>query len=93
MPNPRSQRLLNRGVWLLVVGVFTSWLFGLGLLFILAAAICGFLGLFRDRMLQSALLLVSAIVLGVFCAHLTAIAGIVAYNTIRTNQPPVTSPR
>ena len=92
MPNPKSRRLLNRGVWLLVVGVFTSWLFGVGLLFILAAAVCGFVGLFHDRMLQSTLLLVSAVVLGVLCLHLAAVAGIYAFNTIQTNHSSVTAP-
>jgi hypothetical protein len=82
MAKPPRDRLLERGVWLLVVGVFTSWLFGLGLLFILAAAFCGVIGLFRERVLQSALLLTSSIVLGGICAlvglHLAAIAGIYA---------------
>ena len=80
---PKPDRLLQRGVWLLVVGVFTSWLFGLGLIFILAAAVCGFVGLFRERALKSGLLLVSALVLGFFCAHVAAIVGIFAYSKLR----------
>ena len=86
-PKLKSDALLNQGVWLLVVGIFTSWLLGLGLLFIFAAAICGFAGLFRERILQSALLLVAALFLGVFCAHIAAVAGIYAYNHIRSTQP------
>ena len=88
MPKPERDRLLQRGVWLLVVGVFTSWLFGLGLIFILAAAVCGFVGLFRERVWQSGLLLVSTLVLGFFCAHIAAIAGIYAFNSIKANRPP-----
>jgi hypothetical protein len=91
MVKPSRDRLLQRGVWLLVVGVFTSWLFGLGLLFILAAAFCGFLGLFRERALQSALLLMSSLVLGGICAfvslHLAAIAGIYAFNRLPADPP------
>ena len=86
MPKPQRDRLLQRGVWLLVVGVFTSWLFGLGLIFILAAAVCAFVGLFRERVLQSALLLVATLFLGVFCAHIAAVVGIYAYNSIRSTQ-------
>ena len=84
MPKPQRDRLLQRGVWLLVVGVFTSWLLGLGLIFILAAAVCGFFGLFRERVLQSGLLLVSSLVLGFFCAHIAAIVGIFAYSKLHS---------
>ena len=87
MPKPQRDRLLQRGVWLLVIGVFTSWLLGLGLIFILAAAVCGFVGLFRERVLQSGLLLVSALVLGFFCAHIAAIVGIFAYSKLRSPPP------
>ena len=80
MPKPQRDRLVQRGVWLLIVGVFTSWLLGLGLIFILAAAVCGFVGLFRERVLQSGLLLVSALVLGFFCAHIAAIVGVFTYS-------------
>ena len=86
MPKPQRDRLVQRGVWLLVVGVFTSWLLGLGLIFILAAAVCGFVGLFRDQVLRSALLLVSSLVLGVFCFHIAAITGIYAFNMFRYTQ-------
>ena len=86
MPKLKSDPLLSRGVWCLVIGVFTSWLLGLGLLFILAAAICGFVGLFRERVLQSSLLLVSSLVLGFFCAHIAAITGIYAFNAFRSTQ-------
>ena len=84
MPKPQRDRLVQRGVWLLVVGVFTSWLLGLGLIFILAAAVCGFVGLFRERVLQSGLLLVSALILGFFCAHIAAIVGVFAYSKLRS---------
>ena len=81
----KRDRLIDRGVWLLVVGVFTSWL-GIGLILILAAATCGFVGLFRDRVLQSGLLLVSSIALGCVCLfvalHVAAIAGIYAFQTM-----------
>ena len=70
---PKLDRVIQRGVWCLVVGVFTSWFFGLGLVFILAAAVCGFIGFFRDRVLQGSLLLVSSLVLGLFCAHIAAV--------------------
>ena len=86
MPKPQQDRLLQRGVWLLVVGVFTSWLFGIGLIFIVASAVCAFVGLFRERILQSALLLVAALFLGVFCAHIAAVVGIYAYHSIRSTQ-------
>jgi uncharacterized membrane protein len=83
MQKPQSDLLLSRGVWCLVVGIFTSWLLGLGLLFIFAAAICGFVGLFRQRALQSLALLVLSIVVGVFCAHIAAVTSIYVYNTYR----------
>ena len=83
MPKPQRDRLLQRGVWLLVVGVFTSWLFGLGLLFIFAAAVCGFVGLFREQILRSALLLVSSLVLGVICFHIAAIVGLYVFTMLR----------
>ena len=89
MPKPRRDRLVQRGVWLLVVGVFTSWLLGLGLIFIAAAAVCGFVGLFRERVLQSALLLISSLALGCVCfvvaLHIAAIAGIYAFSNIKSN--------
>jgi len=87
MPKPKTDRLLYRGVWCLIVGVFTSWL-GVGLLFILAAAICGFVGLFRQRVFQSSLLLVSSVVLGFFCAHIAAVIGIYTFNNIKSNSSP-----
>ena len=83
MPRPKSDPLLSRGIWCLVVGVFTSWLLGIGLLFIFAAAVCGFAGLFRQRPVQSLVLLATATFLGVFCAHIAAVSGIYAYNTFR----------
>ena len=96
MPKPQRDRLLQRGVWLLVVGVFTSWLLGLGLIFILGAAVCGFVGLFRDRVLHSALLLTSSLVLGFICTfvalHVIAIAGIYAFNNIKENRLPESAP-
>jgi hypothetical protein len=92
MVKPQRERLLQRGVWLLVVGVFTSWLFGLGLIFILAAAVCGFVGLFRERVFHSALLVASSFVAGVICTvvalHIIAIAGIYAFNGINSNGSP-----
>ena len=91
MPKLNSDRLLSRGVWCLIVGVFTSWL-GVGLLFILAAAVCAFVGLFRQRVLQSSLLLVSSLVLGVFCAHLAAVIGIYTLNNIKSNSSPEAAP-
>ncbi len=82
----KRDRLIDRGVWLLVVGVFTCWL-GIGLLFILAAAACGFIGLFRERVLQSGLLLLSSVVLGGLCflvaLHVAAIAGVYAFSSIK----------
>jgi hypothetical protein len=96
MPNPQRDRLLQRGVSLLIVGVFTSWLFGLGLIFILAAAVCGFVGLFRDRVFHSALLLTLSLVTGSICAlvalHIIAIAGIYAFNGIGSNNSPEVAP-
>ena len=96
MPKPSQDRLLQRGVWCLVVGVFTSWLLGIGLLFILAAAVCGFAGLFRDRVLQSALLFVSSLVLGGICfviaLHVAAIAGLYAFGNIRSTNLPEKPP-
>jgi hypothetical protein len=90
MPKKKRDRLLDRGVWLLVVGVFTSWL-GVGLLLILAAAVCGFLGLFRERVWQSGLLLISSIALGCFCfllaLHLLAIAGIYTFHRMPSEKP------
>ena len=86
MPKPQQDRLLQRGVWLLVVGVFTSWLLGIGLIFILAAAVCGFVGLFREQLLRSALLLVSSVVLGVICFHIAAIVGVYAFSMFRSTQ-------
>ena len=86
MAPSKSDPLLSRGVWCLIVGVFTSWLLGVGLLFILAAAVCGFAGLLRRRALQSFLLLAASIVLGFFCAHLAAVSGIYAYNAWRATQ-------
>jgi hypothetical protein len=81
--------LLDRGVWLLVVGVFTSWL-GVGLLLIVAAAVCGFLGLFRERVWQSGLLLISSIALGCFCLlltlHVLAIAGIYTFQRMKSEK-------
>ena len=87
MPKLKSDPLLSRGVWCLVVGVFTSWLLGVGLLFIVAAAICGFVGLFRQRALQSFALLAAALFLGVFCAHVASVTGIYAYNYYRAAAP------
>ena len=85
----KRDRLIDRGIWLLVVGVFTSWL-GIGLLFILAAAACGFVGLFRERVLQSGLLLVSSIALGGVCfvvaLHIAAVAGIYAFHTMESEK-------
>src|SRR5688572_6473865 len=96
MAKPQRERLLQRGVWLLVVGVFTSWLFGLGLIFILAAAVCGFVGLFRDRVFHSALLLASSILAGVICTvvalHIAAIAGIYVFNGINSTRSTEASP-
>jgi hypothetical protein len=92
MPNPKSDPLVSRGVWCLIVGVFTSWLLGLGLLFILAAAVCGFVGLFRQRALQSFALLVASIVLCVFCAHIAAVSGIYAYNAFRSTRSSESAP-
>jgi len=71
------------------VGTFTSWLLGIGLLFILAAAICGFAGLFRRRPVPSLALLVASLFLGFFCAHLAAVSGIYAYNALRPAAPSV----
>lgn len=76
----QPDRLLTWGVWCLIVGVLTSWLLGLGVLLIIAAAVCGFIGLFGRRALHSLLLLVVSLVLGVFCAHVAAVVGVFAYN-------------
>src|SRR6266446_6434033 len=96
MPKPKRDRFLQRGVWLLVVGVFTSWLLGLGLIFIFAAAVCGFVGLFRERVIHSTLLLVSSLVLGCICTvialHVAAIAGVYAFSNIKSNRPPEPTP-
>jgi len=96
MPKPKRDRLLQRGVWLLVVGVFTFWILGLGLLFILAAAVCGFVGLFRERFLHSALLLFSSLVLGFICTaivlHVAAIAGVFVFSSLKANRLPEPAP-
>ena len=96
MPKKKRDLLVARGVWLLVVGVFTCWL-GIGLLFILAAAACGFVGLFRERVLQSGLLLLSSLALGCVCffvaLHVAAIAGVYAFSSIKQEKagsPPAT---
>jgi hypothetical protein len=82
MPKSNTDQLLSRGLWLLIVGIFTSWLLGLGLLFILAAAICAFISLCRGRVLRGSLLLVSCLLLGFFFAHLAAVIDIYAYNRL-----------
>jgi len=89
MPNSKSDLLLTRGVWCLIVGVLTSWLLGLGLLFILVAAICGFVGLFRQRVISSLGLLMASLVLGFVCAHVAAVSGIYALNTIHARSSSV----
>jgi hypothetical protein len=87
----KRDRLVDRGVWLLVVGVFTCWL-GIGLLFIAAAATCGFVGLFRERVLQSAVLLLSSIALGCVCfvvaLHVLVLAGVYAFQQIPEKSAP-----
>ncbi len=80
MPSELPDRLLRRGWWLLVLGFLTSWIFGIGLLFIFAAFICAVIGLFRQRVGPSVLLLVVALVAGFIGAHLAALGGIYAYN-------------
>jgi len=85
MRKPQQDRLLQRGVWLLVVGVFTCWLLGLGLFFLVAAAVCGFVGLFRENMVRSALLFVSAIVCLAIGFHVAAVAGIFTFNYVKAH--------
>jgi len=87
MAKPKADPLLSRGIWCLVVGVFTSWLLGIGLLFILAAVVCGFVGLFRQRAFHSSLLLATSLVLGFVCAHIALVSGIYAFNVYRSSHP------
>lgn len=91
MPNSKSDPLLSRGIWCLVVGVLTSWLLGLGLLFILVAAISGFVGLFRQRVFPSLVLLVASLCLGFVCVHIAAVSGMYAFNTIHARSTSVHS--
>ena len=85
MPNTPADRLLARGFWLLIVGVFTSWLLGLGLLFILAAVICALIVLCQGRVLRGSVLLVSSLVLGVLMFHVAAVIDIYAFNRYYKN--------
>ena len=86
MTTAQSDRLLHRGIWFLIVGVFTSWLLGLGLLFILGAATCAFVGLFGARAWKSALLLCASLLIGGFAGlvalHSLAIVGIYAFSRL-----------
>jgi hypothetical protein len=86
MAQAKSDPVVSRGWWFLVVGAFTSWLFGLGLLFILAAAVCGFIGLFRQRFFHSLLLFFSSLAVGFLCVHIAAIVGIYAFKELRADQ-------
>ena len=59
-------------------------------MFILAAAVCGFVGLFRSRVFHGGLLLISSLVLGCICTavalHVVAIAGIYALHDIKEDR-------
>jgi hypothetical protein len=90
MTNSPADRYISRGFWLLTVGVFTSWLFGLGLLFILAAVIYGLIGLAYGRVLRGSVLLVSALVLGFISFHIAAVVGIYTFNRYHGKSQPVT---
>lgn len=93
MRKPTQDRLLQRGVWLLVVGVFTCWLLGIGLFFILAAAVCGFVGLFREQMARSALLFLSAVVCFAVGIHVATVAGIFTFNYVKAHHQAQLTPR
>lgn len=64
----------------LIGGVLTSWLLGFGLLLILAAGVCGFIGLFRQQVRKSILLLIATFFLGILSCHVAAISCVFAYN-------------
>src|SRR5688500_15156463 len=85
MAKPRPNQLLHRGWILLLVGVVTSWIFGLGLLFILAATVCALIAVFHRQAWPAALLLfASCVIATVISLHVAAIAGIYAFNKLRS---------
>lgn len=87
MTHRNLSRPTERGYWLLLVGVLTSWLLGFGLLFIFAAMSCGLVGLFRGRFLPSAKLLVAALALSIPSAHLAAVSGVYVFHYLHAETP------
>jgi hypothetical protein len=83
-PNDKS---ITRGIWFLSLGVVTSWIFGIGLVLILAAAICGIVGMVRGRPLGGLMLLGSSMLLGIVASvialHTSAILAIYAFGDRR----------
>ncbi len=89
MPNAIRDPLIRRGIWCLIVGFFTTWVFGIGILFLLAAASFAFVAIFGSRPAHGVLLFVSTLVFGaisVFIAlHIMAVVGIVMFTRIKEN--------
>lgn len=87
---------IRRGVWCLIVGFFTTWVFGIGVLFLLAAASFAFVSMFGQRPAQGVLLFASTLVFGaisVFIAlHIMAVVGIVAFTRIKDSRSPEPAP-
>lgn len=96
MSNPTRDPLIRRGIWCLVVGFFTTWIFGIGILFLLAAAGFAFVAIFGPRPAQGILLFASTLVLGaisVFIAlHIMAVVGIVVFTRIKETRAPEPAP-
>lgn len=86
MATLKQEPHIRRGIWCLVVGVFTSWL-GVGFIFILAAVSFGFVAMFGRRAGQGVLLFVSSLVLGWFSVivslHVWAFVGVIAFLNTR----------
>jgi hypothetical protein len=85
MSKPKPDPLLGKGVWCLFVGFFTSWLLGIGLLFIGAAAIFGFIGIFRQNAFRSFSLFVASVFCGVLCTHIALVSGIYVFNMLQAS--------
>ncbi len=96
MSNPTRDPNIRRGIWCLVVGFFTTWIFGIGILFLLAAASFAFVAIFGPRPAQGVFLFASTLVLGaisVFIAlHIMAVAGVIVFTKIKESRGPDPTP-
>ena len=96
MPNAIRDPLIRRGIWCLIVGFFTTWVFGIGILFLLAAASFAFVAIFGSRPAHGVLLFASTLVFGaisVFIAlHIMAVVGIVVFTRIKETRAPEPAP-